>query len=1349
MKTQKVRATSAAYLEFGQLLTRLRVAARIERQADFAKMVEATQQTVSRWEAGLSRPREKQIPRIASALGTAPEPLLLAAGYSATTVVASFDQPFPVDALAPETFERLCAHLLQRMYASAEVHQAGSRGHTQDGTDVFVTFPDGTKHSFQCKRVEEFGPQKAHTAVAKHIIKATKKVLVLSRVASPQTREAISTHKGWELWDKDDLSAKIRSLPKIDQIGLIDIFFPGRRFELLGVTEEGIWETTEEFFAAFQNEKALFNHTWKLVGRGTALTELATHINDKKARIVFLVGSGGSGKSHVLKDAIENYENSNKAATVRFLSRTSEVTKRSLEELGEKPSLLIVDDAHDRSDLPLLFQYAATAGNATLILALRPYGLEHLKAQASNFALIEAAREVKLAPLTKAEAEELAKQVLKKERGPIQAAKDIANLTYDCPLATVVGAQIVARDKKHFDLAKNEDAFRSTLFGRFESVIAGELGQKSDVEPIKKLLRAISLFQPFYLDDPQLVSLVENLEGISPHDTNRLLKLLIDAGVLFKRGARYRLSPDVLADYVIEAACVGPQRKPTGYAELAFDLVSDRLTEALLLNLGKLDWRLSNGDASNSELLNGVWRKLTPRSDYRDPHILAVEAVAYYQPLRAIEFGEALIRRGQFRDQLSGLFKYAAYNLQYLERACLALWELGKDDERALHSHPSHPIRILTELCEVAPGKPMIFNERVVEVALQLMASENAWNSHYTPLDILTGIFKTEGHTTTSKNHKITFNPFTVTPNAVKALRKRAVEKVVELLSSSNIRISTRAAEALGDALHYPMGMFNAKIDKSLRDQWTKIFCETLEIVYQAVRSHSYDPLVLVGIAKSTSWHEQYSKSETAKHAKKLKKLVASSLEYRVLTTLSDGYEFRRFNPKTYEADWNKHLQSLADDIVRQFPDGEKLRSYIAGHLQHMGTAKSGKSSSPYVLYGTLLKTSPSLPQATIDDALLYPESTTKQFSGDALRALWLQDLDAGRRSMIRLLASPDLPLHAQVGRALAAVDFRQKLYGSEEINALEFLISSDDEWTVFSAIHALRAVSRANAEEALRLVRKTKIGVSARLADELLTLFGIGDELGFERLDKDDIQLIFEKLMEVPQLEGHWIEVFLSNASKSVPDQTLDFFIARVERAVSTNAWDYRPTNHGPYTHVPLKFDEAPNYGMLLAKTLQWMSNTHFEKDQRVLFKYRARELFEAAFGRFDQEVVQFFARWSETADESAFKVMANVLEEAPHTFVFTHSDFVIPLLARAQRVSSQALKSVSSAFYSASVGGMRQGVPGEPFARDVEARENCEKIMASLSKFVPAYELYSALLKHAQDEIAEALRERENFEE
>jgi hypothetical protein len=148
-------------------------------------------------------------------------------------------------------------------------------------------------------------------------------------------------------------------------------------------------------------------------------------------------------------------------------------------------------------------------------------------------------------------------------------------------------------------------------------------------------------------------------------------------------------------------------------------------------------------------------------------------------------------------------------------------------------------------------------------------------------------------------------------------------------------------------------------------------------------------------------------------------------------------------------------------------------------------------------------------------------------------------------------------------------------------------------------------------------------------------------------------------------------------------------------------------------------------------------------------LFDYPSRQLFEAAFGSFDGEVARFLAHGSETADEAGFKIIANLLEEAPHTFVFTHTDLVLNLLTRAQRISSKAFKNIASALFSASVGGIRQGVPGEPFPRDLETKENCEKILSTLSKFSPAYELYSDLLKHAKAEIARSFRQREEFED
>jgi len=51
-------------------------------------------------------------------------------------------------------------------------------------------------------------------------------------------------------------------------------------------------------------------------------------------------------------------------------------------------------------------------------------------------------------------------------------------------------------------------------------------------------------------EDQALLQIIEQVESVPPHDTSRIIRLLTEAGVLFKRGAQFRLSPDVLADYI-------------------------------------------------------------------------------------------------------------------------------------------------------------------------------------------------------------------------------------------------------------------------------------------------------------------------------------------------------------------------------------------------------------------------------------------------------------------------------------------------------------------------------------------------------------------------------------------------------------------------------------------------------------------------------------------------------------------------------------------------------------------------------------------------------------------------------
>jgi hypothetical protein len=156
-----------------------------------------------------------------------------------------------------------------------------------------------------------------------------------------------------------------------------------------------------------------------------------------------------------------------------------------------------------------------------------------------------------------------------------------ARLTLDCSLATVIGAQVIATDHRHFELVKNEEVFRSTLLGKFQDIIAGRIGTKNDADLVRKVLRVLALLQPFYPEDQTILHVVATVEGIEAHDVSRLIRALTEAGVLFRRGGRFRLSPDLLADHIIEKACIGAGECSTGYAEKVFAVAGDQHIEQL------------------------------------------------------------------------------------------------------------------------------------------------------------------------------------------------------------------------------------------------------------------------------------------------------------------------------------------------------------------------------------------------------------------------------------------------------------------------------------------------------------------------------------------------------------------------------------------------------------------------------------------------------------------------------------------------------------------------------------------------------------------------------------------------
>ena len=156
--------------QFGQLLEGARTRLALS-QAALAGLLEVSQQTVSRWEQGISRPRPRLIAKLAQVLNLDVADLSAAATGTTWSAASAIRIDDPVDDSAPlrpltpmlpfqrltaEEFERVVADLMERQYPGAKVSQLGGQGDDQRGFDVLIVQPDGHRIGVQCKREQQF-----------------------------------------------------------------------------------------------------------------------------------------------------------------------------------------------------------------------------------------------------------------------------------------------------------------------------------------------------------------------------------------------------------------------------------------------------------------------------------------------------------------------------------------------------------------------------------------------------------------------------------------------------------------------------------------------------------------------------------------------------------------------------------------------------------------------------------------------------------------------------------------------------------------------------------------------------------------------------------------------------------------------------------------------------------------------------------------------------------------------------------------------------------------------------------------------------------------------------------------
>lgn len=1340
---------TARYWSLGALMRSHRERQGLATQGELAARLNVAQQTVSRWEAGSSRPQTDELARIAALLKIDIAELSAAAGYSSDAATVSFDRPLPLAGLSPESFEFFCLDFLSTFYrGQADVHPAGKTGHKQHGVDIEARFvADDGLFTFQCKREAQFGAAKVVKAIKAQTIPAKKKHILLSRVASPDARKEVRKARGWDLWDQTDITRLFRTLPKNEQVRIVDIFFPAQRYALTGELAPGPWLTVHNFFAPQLAEGRIFNQRWDLVGRTGELEQIAGALADRSVLVLSLIGRAGEGKSRVLRAALDAFCADYPAVRVFVASPTAEINAKSLEDLGTGEKLVVVDDAHDRFDIGQLIRYVAEErSNARLLLVYRPYWTEVVQRDLARSGLAGGlVASVTLARPTKQDATALAAQVLANHGASTDLAATIAGISYDSPLAVVVGAQIVAKEGVHPQLFGSNDAFRSTVLKRYEQVIAEDIAIGKDQDRVHAMLRVLALVQPTVPDDRRVLELLAEVEGIAAPDASRLARLLIDSGVLFKRGASYRLSPDLLADSIIESACITSSGESNGYAERIFDAAIPEHKEHLLLNLGRLDWRRNEGDTSSSRLLDAIWSRIQWNDDYRNAQVKAAAAAAYYQPRQALQLARRLIDEGRGTEEdVCRVIHGATYNLKHLTDACDLLWELAKDDKRPTNPHPNHPLRLLTELATPEPRKPVGYCEAAVDFALSQLGAADSWTSSSTPYDVLKGALATEGHFTAKSSHReITLSAYGVDTATVAPMRRRVVDAILDGVTSDNPRQAFAAAELLHSAVHGPIGLLNRAPSATERADWSQEFVKTLQSINAVLDSHNIAAPVLVRIGQSVSWHAHQAGGATGDEACRVLDRLDRNLETRVTRTLMDGWGHDTWKLQAGSLDRAEQRQEeLAAEVERAFPNARERAAFLNRRLADLKSHGEESLRSAHLFVNRLIDRQPALAREVLDARGRDPRPPIADYGSFALSSLLRREPIEAHRSISAPLALgyEHLPF---VARAYAMGAFGGRQLDDEDRDVIRLIFRSEDTSVLATAARVFREVAEKEKRFAIEILADASPKLVQVSHGEIFMWLDDDKVIPFDSIPSEDLTRIVELLTVPDRLDDHYLHRFLTKVAERDPRQIIELAKKRLDQAIANEDWNYSPIGRlGGGAAESLNLLAHTDGPMMFRETLDW-ALPRAAADSGYQFSYRFADLVTGVFGCSEPSFASTLEAWCVGGGEKHYAVLAAVLRETPNSLVFSQHAFVLRILRAARSIGRFTHKAVSSSLFASALGGVRSGIPGQPFPTDLDMKERAEQILASLAKSDPAFSLYDDIRRHAEESIGRSLRE------
>ena len=1328
-----------------------------------------SQQTVSRWENGAAIPRATKLARLAAVL-EADEASLIAASRvplglapapeAVARYVPSLQTTLPFELLSEVQFEEFTVAFMQAKYPQATVYRNGTRGHKQDGIDVFIDHADGQpRGGVQCKQVQKFGRENVRKAVADFdpATGVTEPTIFLSRAVSPGARATVNENPPWKIMGGDEIALAITQLDIDAQLRLIKRFFPALRPTFLGVPNPSPWLSVEEYRQPLGSRDGLFSQDWDLVGRDDELAKLRLFALESGTGVLAIEGPSGSGKTRVLLGLADSLEE-DPTIVIRFLDSGTELTSPDYESLPSTPRLLlVVEDAHKRTDIAALVRgVLGQQPDARFLFATRNQNRREVEDQLRSVGreLRTGENLLQLPSLTFLKARELAKQVLRPEITSSNVTDALAALGTDSPFLAVVGGQLLKQGRINTPTFDSSPELRNQILEAFRGAMVGG-GPAVDVELRIEVLNAVAAMQPFRSYQEAFRDAIQKLTGKKYRHVAAVLSQLLDAGLLIRKSASYRVAPDLLGDIVLSRALVYEDSgQVSSYpAELLAALPDDAFEHALV-NVSRVDSQLQRGGQATDTVVEALWSPFRREIEIADvPRRIQLaellEKVAYYQPERALEATRWLVehpiigpeleskeiggwalpvgRNSDVRRALASVAERICYSPAFLPGAMNLLKDLAAlDPRRPKHSADGDPASILRKVFDFS--RPLDYLAVALDTAMGWLEGDDVSDvDRALVAEIVAPLLATEGSEDRADGVTLHFFPYSVNLAAVETLRRRVIAWALEELRSSEPARVARSVDMLEDALRYPSGMFGRSVSQQELDGWIPDFLLTLEAIERLVIAQPNKTTILA-VRDILHWHAKYRDNEVSVEARRILNNLPEDLESDVALALrgssalfahSDYYEDSRKKQEWQQAVAARFLEAKSDVEILEIVSREIAANEVAS-----------KPGEPGMFFQMLILNRHGVASLLLDRVLAEPTSPLTRLASLAVQRISFEPAHF-EETMTRLTTSPAVALRRAAAHAIAWGKRGEFASVPSGMQYLRTFLADEDGVVQSYALTCLQDLSLSDPAAAGDLLELVDFSKSKDLAGDVAALFGKYGGLKWSGLPAARQRAILDQLAELADIEDYQVEEFLDQIAESDSDAILSLLMQRVERAEAKEvSRDYQALPF--HWHGNLRLTDSPHKEPMLHRIWKWMG----EEPRSWKRQHYGAQIWWLVAGEADQKALAFLEGRLQGAGGD-FQVMGNIFKELPREFVRDNVEFVAKALTVAQSNSEESLRRIGAGLSASVTSGVRSRAIGVPDPEDIKERDLFAEIAARYPTASPVRRFYESMSDHAEREI------------